>query len=123
MACETVTPFCDVRPAERWKGIMLGTAPELRSARRYFLGRSATLQISAQRHLALIRDWSWTGLFLYSRWTPAMGMRIELVLDLPEDQGRSCLVRCTGRIVRVEERGPEAARGVALEVEKYEVTR
>lgn len=123
MAYVTMEPVCDERSAERRKEIMLGTTPERRSSRRYFLGRSAAMEVSGKRYMALIRDWSWTGLFLYSSWSPAVGTRIELVLDFVEDEGRSCSVKCTGWIVRVEESCLEAASGVALAVEKYEVAR
>ena len=71
--------------------------------------------------MAELRDVSMRGVFLYLQNRVAEGSTLEIVLPLPQDlmPGREDWIRCTCRVVRVENQGG-AAYGVAAMVEDFE---
>jgi hypothetical protein len=71
--------------------------------------------------MAELRDVSMRGVFLYLRSRVAEGSTLEVVLPLPQDfmPGHEEWIRCTCRVVRVENHGG-TAYGVAAMVEEFE---
>ena len=68
------------------------------------------------------RDISARGLYLTVSQDLSLGTELECELTLPPElcQGNTILIRCRGRIVRVERREAEDAVAVAATIEDYE---
>ena len=69
---------------------------------------------------AQLRDVSMRGVFMYLQRKVSLGSTLELVLPLPEGvtAGEERWIRCTCRVVRVEETGRDF--GVAAMIEEFE---
>jgi PilZ domain len=92
-------------------------AQDTRSCRRYLVLASRTITWGGGSHLALVRDISRSGAFVYSNFRPALGDNIEIVTG----RGReSC--RITGAVVRVESHAAGAAIGIAIRVVDRKLT-
>lgn len=91
-----------------------------RCARRFYLGMTASLRVlnDNQSYFAFVRDCSWSGIFFYSAWAPALGSEVEIALEAPQAR-----VQCTGRVIRVERSTVGAVTGVAVLAERFEMVR
>ncbi|MBZ5566910.1 MAG: PilZ domain-containing protein [Acidobacteriia bacterium] len=76
--------------------------------------------LSADGHTigATIKDVSLGGVFLFSDAPFSEGAEVEIVLMLPKELGLECnrMVRCHGRVVRVE--GAAGQFGIAAQIER-----
>lgn len=87
-----------------------------RSSKRNFLHAAAEVRSSAMAgaHVAVVRDISETGVFLYSDFRPRIGAILCITVK-PSFLGNSDAgFYCEGTVVRVEQQRPEAAPGIAL---------
>ena len=90
--------------------------PVQRSSKRNFLHAAAEVRSSAIAgvHVAVVRDISETGLFLYSDFNPALGTALRITVKPSFFGSSSASFYCEGVVVRVEQQRPTAAPGIAL---------
>jgi hypothetical protein len=103
--------------SSRAEGIMRQTHPEERARTRVPLHLSGAVRVSATEvaeHLALVRDISFHGVFLYSNFKPSMDSSLQLSLSIPM-AGRTVNIMCRGKVVRVEESSSNAY-GIAMKL-------
>jgi hypothetical protein len=106
------------KSSNRAESIMRQTHSEERASTRVPLHLSGTVRIAAAElaeHLALIRDISFHGVFLYSNFKPPLGSSIQLSLSLPL-AGRTVSITCQGKVVRTEE-STSSACGIAVRLD------
>lgn len=65
-----------------------------------------------ETHSGIVRDISKNGLFFYSNYRPKPQETITFVLHMSGSK-----ISCTGQVVRIEEKAPGAAVGVAVKIE------
>jgi PilZ domain-containing protein len=107
------TPQRPVLPGE---AIMLGAPAKKRSTARIQARRPAWITFKAwlqHEHVALVRDISEKGVFFYSDFHPAVGDRLDFVVEYLTGSDRVRL-HLKGSVVRVEREAPGAAPGVAV---------
>lgn len=111
------------QPSQRAVDFMRCVLPE---QRRYFRVHLPIRAIAIFRDLsepqnAFLRDVNMLGAFFYCRHKPNVGQSAKLEFDIPgpADQIKAS---CEGLVVRVEEPGPEAAIGVAVEFASYNLS-
>lgn len=97
--------------------------PEKRSTRRFLLELpiSITFAGNADGELtAQTRDVSSRGVFMYVNSEFAEGVTVEFVMTLPQEVtlAEAIRVRCTGRVLRVENR--DHRQGVAVTIDNYD---
>ena len=107
--------------SSRAESIMRQTHPEERARTRVALHLSGGVRIPAAaadfaEHLALVRDISFHGVFLYSNFKPEMDSGLQLSLAIPM-AGRTVKILCEGNVVRVEESSSNAC-GIALKLNR-----
>jgi hypothetical protein len=90
--------------------------PQRRSTPRIPSRRTAWLTVQGadgHEHLALVKDISTAGVFLYSDFVPAVGDHLEFVIEYltSTDQVR---LHLQGDVVRVEQSVPGSTPGVAV---------
>ena len=66
-------------------------------------------------HVALVRDVSSGGVFLYSDFNPPIGADLSLVFNVRDASDQR--VFCQGRVVRVERASKLAAPGIAVKID------
>lgn len=89
---------------------------DLRSSKRNFLHAAAEVRLPGLvgAHVAVVRDLSQTGLFLYSDFKPPVGAQLRITLK-PSFVGHSDdSFYCEGTVVRVEQARPSAAFGIGI---------
>ena len=86
-------------------------AQESRRAKRYLVLASSTVTWAGSTHIAMIRDISQTGVFVYSNFEPSIGDQLDLVTG--SGQGS---YQITGMVVRVEAHTMGAAVGFAIKI-------
>lgn len=111
------------QPSQRAVDFMRCVLPE---QRKYFRVHLPIRAIAIFRGLsepqnAFLRDVNMLGAFFYCRHKPRIGQIAKLEFDIPgpTDQIKAM---CEGLVVRVEEPGPEAAVGVAVEFASYSLS-
>ncbi|HEV3036415.1 MAG TPA: PilZ domain-containing protein [Candidatus Angelobacter sp.] len=72
---------------------------------------SITGEDGTEKHSGIVRDISKDGLFFYSNFKPQLQEIITFVLHMSNNK-----VACTGEVVRIEEKAPGAAVGVAVKI-------
>ncbi|PYX99769.1 MAG: hypothetical protein DMG64_18655 [Acidobacteria bacterium] len=110
------------QPSQRAVDFMRCALPE---QRRYFrvhlpIRAVAVFRDSGEPQNAFLRDINMLGAFFYCKHKPSVGQSAKLEFDIPgtADQIKAL---CEGLVVRVEERAPEAAIGIAVEFASYSV--
>ena len=103
----------------------MAEAPEKRSTRRFALRLPLSVsytQAGAQEKTAETRDVSARGICFYLDSTIATGSSIEFTLTLPPEitLTESIRVRCKGKVVRVNDPGPDGKVAVAAVIDEYE---
>jgi hypothetical protein len=73
---------------------------------------SISPESGARPHTGIVRDISKEGIFFYSNYNPQLQQTISLVLHLNNVE-----IECTGKVVRVEQKAPGAAVGIAVKIE------
>jgi PilZ domain len=111
-------------PSQRALDFMRCVVPE---QRRYFRVHLPIQGIAVFRELgegqhAFLRDINMLGAFFYCKHKPKIGQRARLEFPLPAQTDQLHAI-CEGSVVRVEEPGPEAAIGVAMEFASYKLSR
>lgn len=89
---------------QRVLAIMTNTHSDKRSSVRRSLHRSAKVTCESQGcvdQIALIRDVSGEGIFLYSKLKPELGAELNVVFNMPIEN-KNFRVTFKGRVVRVE---------------------
>ena len=107
------------KSSNRAESIMRQTQSEERASARVPLHLSGSVRIPAAElaeHLALIRDISFHGVFLYSNFKPQVGSPIQLSLSIPV-AGRTVNITCEGKVVRTEE-STSSACGIAVRLDR-----
>ena len=111
------------KSSNRAESIMRQTQSEERASARVPLHLSGAVLIPAAElaedlaeHLALIRDISFHGVFLYSNFKPPVGSPIRLSLSIPL-AGRTVNITCEGKVVRTEE-STSTACGIAVKLDR-----
>lgn len=104
---------------------MVEAEREKRSTRRFALRLPVSVTYSddgAQEKAAQTRDVSARGICFYVDSAIAAGSAIEFTLVLPPEitLTESIRVRCKGKVVRVENGGPEGKVAVAAVIEEYD---
>jgi hypothetical protein len=97
--------------------------PEKRSTRRFLLELPITINYAgstAAELSAQTRDVSSRGVFMYVNSEFAEGAALEFVMTLPHEVTLAdpIRVRCSGRVLRVENR--DNRQGVAVSIEQYD---
>lgn len=72
------------------------------------------------KHLALIRDVSAGGVFLYCNMNPPVGTDLAIAFTMPGAEGY-VEVLCQGKVIRREEYPAGAATGIAARLYKQEI--
>lgn len=95
--------------------------------RRYFrvhlpIQASAIFRDLREPQNAFLRDINMLGAFFYCKHKPQIGQNAKLQFALPGEID-NMEATCEGRVVRVEESGPETAIGVAIVFANYNLTR
>jgi PilZ domain-containing protein len=72
------------------------------------------------KHLALIRDVSASGIFLYCNLDPAVGTDLSVAFTMPGAEGYVEVI-CQGKVIRREEYPAGAATGIAARLYKQEI--
>ena len=65
-----------------------------------------------QTHSGIVRDISKDGIFFYSSYKPQPQEIITFILHMSSSK-----VSCTGQVIRIEEKAPGAAVGVAVKIQ------
>lgn len=95
-----------------------------RQWQRFSITASVTLTVEGNENSAYTRDLSSHGLYIYvaSSEELQVGQNLELLVKLPPDITLSshCLIRCCGRLVRIEN-GPDDLTGIAAEILHYSI--
>jgi PilZ domain len=113
------------QPSQRALDFMRCALPEQRRYFRIHLPIRAVAIFrdwSIEPQTAFLRDINMLGAFFYCEQRPSIGHNTRLEFALPE-QGEQVTATCEGRVVRVEDSGPEGAIGVAIEFVRYELER
>jgi hypothetical protein len=97
--------------------VMLGTHGEQRRALRLLTTAPAVVLMDGERHIGLVRDFSATGLFVYSDFTPVQGTELKLTIRFSQNKNKTAVFLCTGKVVRVEDSRNGAAVGIGLRFE------
>lgn len=97
--------------------------PEKRSTRRYALELPITITYAdnaSTELIALARDVSSRGVFMYVDREFAEGETIEFLMTLPREitLADPIRVQCTGRVLRLETKNRR--QGIAVTIEKYD---
>jgi hypothetical protein len=72
--------------------------------------------VDVAEHLALVRDISFHGVFLYSNFKPPVDSALQLSLAIPI-AGRDVKIQCEGKVVRVEESSSSAC-GIGVKLQR-----
>jgi len=112
------------QPSQRALDFMRCVVPE---QRRYFrvhlpIQACALFRDLREPQNAFLRDINMLGAFFYCKHKPQIGQSAKLEFALPGEID-SMEATCEGRVVRVEESGPEAAVGVAIVFANYNLAR
>ena len=101
---------------------MAESQQEKRGARRFPLRVPVTVDHENATHPAQIRDVSARGICFYLESNVTQGSPIGFTLTLPPEitLTESIRVRCKGKVVRVDEGGPEGKVAVAAVIDEYE---
>jgi hypothetical protein len=97
--------------------------PEKRSTRRFALELPITITYADKAStelIALARDVSSRGVFMYVDREFAEGATIEFVMNLPREitLAEPIRVQCTGRVLRLETKNRR--QGIAVSIDKYD---
>lgn len=119
-ACVAATR--DASRSERRGAFMMGVQPEQRHASRFFVTAATKVrtQTGREEHVGLVRDFSGSGIFVYSDFRPECGSRLEVILRTSKMSPRHVSIAFRGKVVRVEPSTSGAAVGIALAVDEYE---
>jgi PilZ domain len=103
----------------------MAEAPEKRSTRRFALRLPVSVSYADEKgneKSAETRDVSARGICFYLDSAIATGSAIEFTLTLPPEitLTESIRVHCKGKVVRVNEGGPDGKVAVAAVIEEYE---
>lgn len=104
------------KPALPGEAVMLGALPQRRSTPRVVKHRTAWLTFKSSpkhEHVALVKDISEKGIFIYSDLLPAIGDQLDFLVEYLSGSDRVRL-HLKGSVVRVEQAGPGCAPGVAV---------
>jgi hypothetical protein len=97
---------------------------DMRNTRRFSLKLPLTVKFSngAGEAAAETKDVSARGVFFYLDSKVAEGSPIEFTLTLPPEitLTESIRVRCTGKVVRVDQDDPKAQVGIAAAIDQYD---
>jgi len=118
---EANVPF---QPSQRALDFMGCALPE---QRRYFriqlpIRATAVFPGLGEPQNAFLRDINMLGAFFYCKHKPKIGHSAKLEFAVPGET-EEIKAKCVGMVVRVEECGPEAAIGIAMEFASYSLTR
>ena len=103
---------------QAWPGgaAMLGRLAKTRSTARILVRRTAWLTFMSgheQEHVALVKDISERGVFFYSDFLPALGEKLDFVIEFLTGSDRVRL-HLKGEVTRVEQAVKGGAPGVAV---------
>lgn len=101
----------------RRQAVMLGHHEQRLSDRNLVIAPAA-IDVEGTSHVALVRDVSNSGIFVYSDFEPTCGAVIELTMQQKTESSERQNVALKGRVVRVEAGNSLSAVGIAVEVEK-----
>ncbi|HXB21801.1 MAG TPA: PilZ domain-containing protein [Candidatus Solibacter sp.] len=73
---------------------------------------SITGNSGTEAHAGIVRDISKDGIFFYSNYKPRLQEIIAFVLHMSGSK-----ISCTGQVIRIEEKAPGAAVGVAVKIQ------
>jgi predicted amino acid-binding ACT domain protein len=73
---------------------------------------SITGNDGAETHAGIVRDISKDGIFFYSSYKPQPQETITFILHMSGNK-----IACTGQVLRVEQKAPGAAVGVAVKIQ------
>ena len=118
------------RPEDKTRSGAKMKDADLRKARRYGLALPVTIHSTLENltssQIGRITDISIHGIYLVAEEDPGLGTRLMLTLTIPgEITGASdVVIHFTGKVLRVEPRteSPAGKFGVAVSIEKYEMT-
>ncbi len=100
------------------------TATDRRETQRFSITAPVTLILDDSECPAYTRDLSSHGLYMYvpSSKVFQVGQDLDLLVKLPPDITLSshCLIRCRGRVVRIED-APDDLAGLAAEILQYSI--
>lgn len=102
----------------------MDSSVERRSTRRFSMSLPVSVRPEGQRPTAEVpaqtRDVSFRGLYFFADRDFEIGSQIEFVLTLPKEitLATDVHIRCTGSVVRTEDRSGRT--GVAAKIEHYE---
>ena len=104
---------------------MAETSAEQRATRRFALRLPVTIKFTdgaSSEAQAQTRDVSARGVFFYMDSKIEEGSVIEFTLTLPPEitLTESIRVRCRGKVVRVDQGGPNAKVGIGAVIEQYD---
>jgi hypothetical protein len=87
-----------------------------RGSKRNFLHAAAEVRSTAVAgvHVAVVRDISESGLFIYSDFNPPVGTLLRITVKPSFFGSMAASFYCEGEVVRVEQPRPTAAPGIAL---------
>src|SRR5579859_421511 len=99
---------------QRAHGIMLAPQVNKRSNSRSLVifPISITGDDGTETHSGIVRDISKDGIFFYSSYKPQLQETISFVLHMSGNK-----ISCTGQVLRVEQKAPGAAVGVAVKIQ------
>ncbi len=99
---------------ERVHGIMLAPQVNKRSTPRSLVifPVSITKKNGGETHSGIVRDISKEGVFFYSNYRPQPQDVISFVLHMSDNK-----IACTGQVLRVEQKAPGAAVGIAVKIQ------
>ena len=99
---------------QRARGIMLATQVNKRCNPRSLVifPISITGADGRETHSGIVRDISKEGIFFYSNYKPQLQEIITFVLHMSDNK-----IYCTGQVLRVEQKAPGAAVGVAAKIQ------
>ena len=100
------------------------TSSDMRNTRRFSLKLPLTVKFSngTGEAAAETKDVSARGVFFYLDSKVAEGSPIEFTLTLPPEitLTESIRVRCTGKVVRVDQDSPNSQVGIAAAIDQYD---
>lgn len=99
---------------QRVHGIMLAPQVNQRSNPRSLVIFPITItkENGRETHSGIVRDISKEGIFFYSNYRPKPQEIISFVLHMSDSK-----ITCTGQVLRVEQKAPGAAAGIAVKIQ------